>query len=519
MQISAGNEEEVMGLKKYCYVIKNLDPLTFAEKSGDQVLYATKHYIPGSALRGALATQYINKNNLKDAHKNEAFFDLFLSGKVKFLPGYPIGGSNMFSGEPMVIPLSLMCSKDGTKTIDLSGATEYAPGFKKLQGFAVRTTKGLVKVAVDVKTEFHMSRSSLDERISGKSNDGNIFNYEYIKPNQYFKCCCLVDDDIFGRWENLMKDMNCIYLGRSRGAQYGKCSIEYVNDDGFSASINLNKKFYLCALTPYIPYNAAQSMEMAANELFTDLERALANTVRFERKGLSFFASVEQLDGYVGVWKTKKQKEIAISAGTLLPLNAVEGNLNIKKLVKVLRRGFGKNCIDGFGQFLVWQTFDGNILEYAESVARPDLNIDVKERAKLVVQNLISQRIKELAAQKASSDNLDMGADYKNVCKRVEILLREYSLDIVRDEIKHNFRNTAKTRLHKMKFCGNSIYDILMDADGYKKLNIDIKWDDPLNLGPEQVAAMRKDLGDDVFALDETFMKEFWLWFMRHAVK
>lgn len=62
------------------FLIKTEAPVAFAERSNDNILYATKNYIPGSAVRGALANKYIKSFKLETPHNDENFYNLFLSG-------------------------------------------------------------------------------------------------------------------------------------------------------------------------------------------------------------------------------------------------------------------------------------------------------------------------------------------------------------------------------------------------------------------------------------------------------
>ena len=66
-------------LKRIDYLITVKDPVIFAEKSGDNVLFATKKYIPGSAVRGALAASYIDAKIKKaaEAYKMRSFMSFF----------------------------------------------------------------------------------------------------------------------------------------------------------------------------------------------------------------------------------------------------------------------------------------------------------------------------------------------------------------------------------------------------------------------------------------------------------
>ena len=125
-------------MKKIDYIIETLAPVSLAEKNNDTTLYVTKKYIPGSIVRGMLAGKFIQYKNLKNAHEDEDFYNIFLSGKVRFISAYPVGKNlklikNNFN--PMNIPLSLVCSKDGKTVKDISYNKQIIPGYKKMNGF------------------------------------------------------------------------------------------------------------------------------------------------------------------------------------------------------------------------------------------------------------------------------------------------------------------------------------------------------------------------------------------------
>lgn len=513
-------------MKQYSYIIKTMDPVAFAEKSNDQILYATKKYIPGSAIRGALANKYIVAKGLgKEAHKNNSFFDLFLSGKVRFLPAYPIGDLQMQNYCPIVMPLSLMKSKDGSRILDLASGCKIEPGFKKLQGFGVMDNKqNLYPVSVDTRIEFHMSRCDSDERISGKSIKGNVFNYEYIMPNQYFKGCFVVDDELSDVWEEVLAEtsMKQLYLGRSKTAQYGKCQYMSLNEE-HNLGTPLNDKIFITSLTPYVPYESWQSVDQILFQLLSELEEKLGGKVQFSQDNCRIFAATESIDGFVGVWHTKKQRETVLSAGSVIELKLTGGNLDTEGFNRALMQGLGKNIVDGFGQFRLWNplTEDFKFAKSISVIEKQELSLEVKTKAKEVIRNLILREVRQEAANIAGDDRLVLGKDYKNVCKRLEGLMRsDLSKLAIQEAIARDFKNKTVDNLYNMKFDNAPMYNILLELDNHKQIYNGINWESKLGLGKEQLRDLRDGLDSDAFNISEDdVFKEFWLWFMRHTAR
>lgn len=512
-----------MSLKKLEFVLENIDPLLFAERGADNILVTTKRYIPGSAIRGALAHLYINSHKLKAAYADEAFYTLFLSGKVRFLPAYPLGCRELEQGEPFVMPLSLMRSKDKTQTVDLTLAGAPKAGFKKLQGFVVKQGEKLHQVATDVKIELHMSRSGEGERITGSSKEGNVFNYEYLEPGQLFKGAYLADDDVAELLAKVLRELAIeeLHLGRSKGAQYGKCL--YLPLAGSSAQpAPLGEKLYLLAQTPYIAFGGWQRVEQAAAELLGELEARLG--VEAAKQDLQIFAACESIDGYVGVWQAKKQAERALSAGSLLELR-LGGAVDSARLQEALQQGLGKGTEDGYGQFVLWQPLEKP--EFVEELPKKQtkgmvLSNEVKKTAKKIIRERLLQAVRQQAAQDAQSERLKINAaNAHNILKRVEGLMYSgKSKSDIQMLISLDFKAAATKNLRAIKYNGDDLYDVLLESPCHELPYRGLEWSRKLKLAGGSIKALQGLLGSGAFTLeaDEVY-REYWLWFMRHAVK
>lgn len=512
-----------MSLKKLEFVLENIDPLLFAERGADNILVTTKRYIPGSAIRGALAHLYINAHKLQNAYEDATFFDLFLSGKVRFLPAYPIGCRELEQGDAFVMPLSLMRSKDKTQTVDLTAAAENKAGFKKLQGFVVKKDSKLYQIDIDAKIELHMSRSGDGERIIGSSREGNVFNYEYLEAGQLFKGAYIADDDVAELLQKVLLELNVevLHLGRAKSAQYGKCLYAAMPVKE-AQQVALGDKLYLLAQTPYIAFGSWQRVEQAAGELLGELEARLG--CELAKDGLQIFAAAESIDGYVGVWQAKKQAERALSAGTLIELR-LNGAVDSAQLQEALLQGLGKGTEDGFGQFIIWQP-----------LARPELvdklpqkqfkNIvlsnEVKKIAKKIIRERLLQEVRQQAAQDAQSGKLKINIENSNhILKRVEgLMYSDQHESVIQNIIKGDeFKKKAKDNLWNIKYDGVELFKLLTDESVKPPYN-GIDWPGKLNLADSSKSKLQSLLESNAFELDaDEVYREYWLWFMRHAVK
>lgn len=515
-------------MKKIDYIIETLAPVSLAEKNNDNTLYVTKKYIPGSVIRGMLAEKFIQYKHLINAHEDEKFYDIFLSGKVRFISAYPIGKNLELVKKgfnSMKIPLSLVCSKDGKTVKDISFEKQITPGYKKMNGFILKSGNEICKVNVNTQVELHMARNNDVLRLVGSNKDGRIFNYEYIEPNQFFKGYLVIDDDIAESVKNFLDniDLSNIYIGRSRNVQYGKCSCkigEIYKCNDFNCNL-LRRNFYLQAITPYISMKEWQSVDKIAEEILSDIENELNEygiNITVKKDDISILATCEEISGYVNIWQSMRERKRMLSAGSLIEfiIDRMDENI-LGKVSEILYSGLGFRCEEGFGQFRIWQSMDNiEMINYpVEVLHRVDISNTVRENARKIIQKKILLEVRKKAITDAEYVN---PLKSKNVLNRIEkIILSNYKEENIRQEISE-FKPTAKDNLRKIKLNGISMYDFL-----FEKLDMpynNMKWEKFLGLDDSKLNLLIDDLGNNIFNIDKNLLfKEYWLWFIKHLKK
>ncbi|MDO4178146.1 MAG: hypothetical protein Q4D21_03055 [Phascolarctobacterium sp.] len=498
-------------MKKIEITITNDSEIIFAEKSGDQNMYATKHYIPGSAIRGALVAKYLEKNS----DETDEFYDLFLSGKVRFLPAYPCFESQ--KNDTVVLPLSLMKNKKGTEIKDMATDKITGAGFKKLTGFASVDESGNVEpIEVVTQISFHMSRNEDDERSAGKSNDGSIFNYEYIQPNQCFKTTLIFDDELEEKIKIFQK-VRSLRLGRSRNSQYGKCKCDSSEILPLSMSGDIPEKIMLIATTPYIPAGPWQTTDEAINSLVNEINEVLGeNKVKYAFEPENIFANCEEINGYVGVWHAKKPTFKAMAAGSIFPIDiSALRTLEEKQLLQnILYAGLGENTEDGFGQFKVWN-FAGKLQfkDHDKNIKNEKNKFELKKGKELIADILKEYYLAEVV-KLAVSLELRYSEDYKYkhaIRSVIDLMESEKAMgDIIKDI--ENFKDTAKDNLKNIfivKDNSNLYVALTSDSQPYGRLDFD-------ELYKSKIESL--GLTKDVYDKDEDY-KTFWLRALRHCLK
>lgn len=99
---------------------------------------------------------------------------------MKFLPVNPD-----LNKHSIVLPLSLRSGKagayDGDKVQDLLSDEKLRRGYKNFRGFGVLDGGKIFSKQIKTNMFMHMSHSGEEERLAGRSVDGQIYNYEAIE--------------------------------------------------------------------------------------------------------------------------------------------------------------------------------------------------------------------------------------------------------------------------------------------------------------------------------------------------
>ncbi|MBQ7628877.1 MAG: hypothetical protein IJS81_01485 [Selenomonadaceae bacterium] len=336
--------------------IKTLSPIVISAASNSTLMTGSHSEISGSIIRGILAIKYVQEKNLGNhAHEDENFIKFFY-GDLKFLSATPdIKGKRSYT-----LPLSLQRGKKGTegenKIVDL--LKEIPPaGYKSLRGYGIVDGEKIFTASVKKNIFMHMSRSSDKERISGKSEDGQIYNYEAIDAGQTF-CGAIFGEK--STLEKLVKSFEknfVVTLGRSKFTQYGNCEFNFGKIEEI-ASENFGDEIYLRLESPLIP--TADNFIGAKNILQTEIVDKLGGKFTLGK----IFASNIEVENFVSVWGMKRPRVQALAAGTVFELtaeNLTDSDKNI--LREKIYSGFGTRTEEGFGQLRFWKPTDFQVGE------------------------------------------------------------------------------------------------------------------------------------------------------------
>ena len=466
-------------------------------------------------------------------HEDAAFQRLFLSSDVRFVDANPLaGGQRSFA-----LPFSLMKEKVNGDVQDILFAKDSQKGYKGLKGYGIVSDGNICMAHVSKSVSLHMSRNLENERISGKSEEGHIFNYEAIDAGQSFAGEIIGSREALQEMsEKLFSENECfVYIGRSKYSQYGRCrlSASGVQDVDYTGMIRdaIDEKGLLAlrADTPYLPewqnVDAAVSLQELADKL-SDICPGMS----FAVQGASVVSKQVTIANFVQVWNLKRAEEPALAAGTVFQLACQSGDGTgwtdeaVEAVEQLLLGGLSRRSSEGFGQFRPWQQQElkmGSSLENTPA-AKPVFSDEMKETVQHILLNRMKGEIRRLAADDAAQKCGSLSR-HNHLFSRME---QEMLTVKAQSGTKQAFNqcmgtairsgSPAEKNLRDISYRGHSLLDILQGkyASPYAE---NFSWQELLG---KEIDNLAKDVD---FALPEPesdeLYYEYWLWFFRHARK
>lgn len=514
--------------------IKTLSPVVLTAMNNAAVMTESRDYISGTVLRGVLAARFIEMKNLgKAAHEDTEFKKLFLGG-LRFIAAYPVvRGKRSF-----VLPFSLQKGKIPEKNAEgleeLLDVMRQKPkaGYKAMKGFAVAEQNCISPVSVRKQVKLHMSRNSEKERLSGRSLEGNIYNYEAIEAGQEFEGMIVGEKEdlelLLARLQVAESGMSC-RIGRSKYTEYGLCRLTMGHVEPISVERPEGKRLCLRLETSWLPkagekeLSVMTSAENVIGAFAKDLAQNLgADDIKVSR----VIAKEENEASFVGVWGMRRPEIQSIAAGSVFALEKTSGwdEKAMNQLCEQLYAGQGDRTEEGFGQLRVWNVDAPVLKEFADNdMARRKIS---SVRVKEIAGTILQQRILNLIRLQAKEDVQVVKGRIGNATHsfaRLENLLGERK-DLA--QAKNRFQQKLETelreqsvldkRLQNLEYKGKGLKEILLGTAPapYDSAAFKTKMNEEIN--PE----LAEDIG---FVLpnaeDGALFYEYWLWFFRHGRK
>lgn len=443
------------------FSVKTLSPVVISADSNSTLMTESHDEISGSIIRGVLAHRYIKEKNLGDkAFEDKNFFELFY-GNVKFLSATPA----IESKRSFVLPQSLQRGKQGTKDekniADLLTNTDDLKGYKSLRGYGIVDGEKIFTASVKKNIYMHMSRSGEKERISGKSEEGHIYNYEAVESGQNFSGLIIGSESDLKKLA-LENKKFVESVGRSRFTQYGKCEFTFGEIEKIEPP-KFGEKIYL----------RLESSLISEEDNFIGAEEILQNEI-IEKLGEKFklvkvFASGTEIENFVGVWGMKRPRVMALAAGSVFEIaaeNLTDADKN--KLGEKIYSGFGVRTEEGFGQLRMWNAEKFTPAKVENKITAPKLSDETLKIAKKILLEKYLEQLRILAQEDANKLTSQVkGGNLTHFFSRLNNILESVGNKNVRQNFSEKIKNESKDgsnfqdNLKKIYIGEQKIFDVL----------------------------------------------------------
>lgn len=336
---------------------------------GDPNSSATLSYIPGTTLRGAIATALGDPGD--DMARKQEFHDLVLGGKVSCLNAYPF----LMNRRSLPTPVSLRMPKhepeNSAKTDLCAFEQEDWPGEELRpigERFLVIGTAQPHLYHPNVSSRIHNQRDRQKGR-AWKNQDGNtqgaVFTFESLDAGQMFEGVIQLrheQHEELDRIEKRIKELlgNTLLVGRSRRAGYGGMaslawgknrSREVVGDgiDGLrvlNRGIAENERFRILLTSPCIVRNQNTGQIDPSY-----LEEEMLGRLGKKAEKITGCWSFEVIGGFNRKWRLELPQNMAVSAGSLMVFEATQA-LSFDEMQTIECEGIGERKAEGLGRLV-----------------------------------------------------------------------------------------------------------------------------------------------------------------------
>lgn len=363
------------------YILTLQSPGIITALGGDPNSSSTLPFIPGAAVRGAVAKALGDPG--RDTARQKEFRDLIFGGKVGYLNAYPsLGGLRS-----VPVPVSLRRKKDDpggnhqVKVVDLTAfdghpTRDDEPGEcwpeEQLaplgQEFLTIGAAQPVLLQPKMSARIHHQRDREKGRAWKDRNGtahGAIFVFESLDAGQSFQGMIQVrgaTEEELDPTENRIKDLlgQAILIGRSRRAGYGGMAAlqwgegqerevygpgrEGLRPVGGDISQGASFRLLLASACIVRDGSTGQINPAALPEL---IERRFGGRAKLVRTRWAF----SPIGGFNRKWRLELPQVLAVSAGSVFLLQA-DHNIPVGDLYDIENEGLGERREEGYGRVL-----------------------------------------------------------------------------------------------------------------------------------------------------------------------
>ncbi len=441
------------------YRIKTKSPLIILTNTPDQNTVSTADYIPGYVLLGALAKIYSQGKDKQNLHKDEFFYDSFLSDNLTFSNAYLTKNVDGKFYDFKPISQFVQTDKDKNKYFFFPKMNEKEKSqvTKPLSGYGCYSKGKFYIGKVEKNYNFHIVR---EDRIRGFSEEEGIYQYEFIEEGQGFTGYIRGDKNSLENFKSKFQNINTIFIGKSKNTQYGYCEIELSEIreiippevTGNEIHICFNSNAIFLNKFGYVD-NSLENIKEYLYEYFPKVSFTIENTS----------LRTEFVENYLSVKKYKNALTSSIVKGSSFTIKFYDVDSVKTKLKTLLEKGIGERLKEGFGELVLLEYEKIEKGEYEETkVTNSDIPVskELKKILKTVLMKETEEAILFSAFREANKfENIPANSQFG----RLENMLSQ-SKDIqeFKDKVK-KLRKTAKGQLDKCRNKKITLLDFILD--------------------------------------------------------
>jgi len=335
-EVDVQGEQEIATLgNRVKLTLTSLSPIIIPTLSGDQNTVQTDEVINGSMIRGMLAAQYLKSKKLNsNAHFDEDFYDIFLSGQIQFGAAKPDGAS--------VAGLHLHAYKGHPTEHLVNAFAKEHDDEKRSKAFNNRLlwTEGKIEeVNVPRRLQFHNSRL---ERAAGRSTEDHpgIYYYESIAADQDFEGYIQGPQDLLQKLFATIGIRFNAKIGKSKSVEYGRVQVSIAKAEtlanGHKSNTSASNHLYLAqAETPLILENSDCTPGISCQNLLNALN--LDDTQVVDAYSKKTF-----VEHYNTMWQSKTTKYPAYAEGSVFLLQSANDLIGEYAIGALTDLGYGR---------------------------------------------------------------------------------------------------------------------------------------------------------------------------------
>jgi CRISPR-associated protein Csx10 len=380
-------------------------PCLIQDRSKDPNSSSTRSFIPGAAIRGAIAAAMVRRGD-----SPEQIHEMVASGKVRFLNAY----IEEREKRSIPTPCTFQRIKDAAIIEDDKASprniltqlfddkadppeTQYQPLKSKYL-----TPLSADWIPADVKIGSHTHQTRDRARGVAIKNETTVFVYEFLKEGQSFQGCLAGDAELCAKAQELMLS-EPIWLGRSAHAEYGGApEVEFLSGDTSEiASMNQSHiikgdQFAVLLTSPAVLRDPVTGQH-DPHRLHAEMEERFKGQAEVK----AACVKLEQAQEFNRLWRTSLPELPAAAAGSMVLLDA-SADISSEELLALQATPIGERTAQGYGCFIIL-TGDLQTLTLNSSVKQkiPEPSSNISNELKKIQRKLYENRLRLLMTEKA----------------------------------------------------------------------------------------------------------------------